>query len=78
MQGAAKVGSGERDGQREAQACLVQLIDGNDHEWPGLYLLGSPSRVRVGPVDLTLLGPSAYHSGVGAPKPDSISRLSAR
>jgi hypothetical protein len=25
-----------------------------------------------------LLGPSAYHSGVGAPKPDSISRLSAR
>lgn len=78
VQGVAEVGAGERNGERETQTRLVQLIDRDDYEGTWLCLLSAPRRVGIGPVDLTLLGANAYHSGVGASKPDPISPLSAR
>lgn len=78
VQGVAEVGSGERDGEGEIEARLVQLIDRDDHKGAGLCLLPASRRVGVCPVDVALLGLLLYHSGIGASKPDSISSLSAR
>lgn len=78
VQGIAEVGSGERHGEGEIEARLVQLIDRDDHEGAGLCLLPASRRVGVRPVDVALPGLLPYHSGVGASKPDSISSLSAR
>jgi hypothetical protein len=78
VKGSVEIGAGERNGERQAEACLVQLIDGDDGERSWLGLLGSPRWVGVGPIHLTLLGAGVYHSGVAGSKADSISRLSAR
>lgn len=78
MERIAKVGSSERDCEREIETGLVQLVDRDDHEGTGLGLLSSSRRVGVGPVDVALVGLWPYHSGAGASKPDSISSLSAR
>lgn len=78
MERATEVGAGERNREGEAEARAVQLVDGDDGKGPGLGLLGSTRWIGVGPIDLPLLRASGYHSGVGASKAASISRLSAR
>jgi hypothetical protein len=78
MQGAAEVGSGEGHGEREAETRLVQLIDRDDREKARLGLLPSAGWIGVSPINVTLLGPGAYHSGVDASKAESISAVSAR
>jgi hypothetical protein len=74
---ATEVGAGERDRQGETEARTVKLIDGDDGKGSGLGLLGPTRWIGVSPVDLPLLRTNGYHSGVGASKPPSISRLSA-
>ena len=69
---------GERHGEGEAKARLVELVDRDDHEGPGLGLLPASRWIGVGPVDVALPGLRLYHSGVGASKLDSSSSLSAR
>jgi len=78
MQRIAELGAGERHGEREAEPRLVQLIDRNDHERTSFGLLTAPRWVRIGPVDITLVGTSVYHSGAGPSKADPIPWLSAR
>ena len=78
VEGAAEIGAGEWDGEGEAEAGAVQLVDGDDGEGTRLCLLASARRFGIGPVDLALLRAGAYHSGVGESKAASISLLSAR
>lgn len=78
MERTIEIGARERNGKGEAEARLVQLVDRNDHEGTGLGLLSASRRIRVCPVNVSLLGLWLYHSGAGASKPDPISALSAR
>ncbi len=77
VEGAAEIGSGKRNSERQSKARLIQLINRNYCERSWLGLLPPTRGIGVGPIHITLLGSGVYHSGVEASNADSISRLSA-